>query len=85
MLYWRCVELFADLRKQFAAGVPVCFSCPHLDQFVRIKTGFQFAIYGRGQAFLADDDDWIERVRARAKGALLGRCEIEQMILRGGL
>ena len=85
MLYGRGVELFADLHQQRVAGFPVCFACPNFDQFVRSKTCFQFANYGRSYAFVADSDYRVERVCTRAKGALLGRCENEQMNLRGGL
>lgn len=82
----RCrVEFFADLHEQGVAGFPVRLACAHLDQFVRIKAGFQFANYGRGQAFVADDNYGIERMCAGAKGAALGGCKTEQMDLRGGL
>ena len=85
MLYRRCVEFCADLHEQGVAGFPVRLACANLDQFVRIKTGFQFANHGRGQAFVADDEYGIERMCAGAKGAALGGCETEQMNLRSGL
>ena len=85
MLYRGCVEFSADLRQQLVAGFPACFACPNFYQFVRIKTCFQFANYGRSYAFVADSDYRVERVCTRSKGAPLGSCENEQMNLRGGL
>ena len=84
MLHRRCIEFSADLRQQLVASVPVCFAYSNLDQFVRIKTCFQFANYGRSYAFVADSDYRAERVCPRSKGASLGRCENEQINLRGG-
>jgi hypothetical protein len=60
------------LQEQGIPGFPVWFARADLDQFVRIETDFQFAKYGRGQAFVADDDYRVERMRTGAKGAPLG-------------
>lgn len=85
MLYGCCIEFAADLHQQLVASVPVCFACANFDQFVRIKTCFKFAKYGRSHAFVADSDYRAERVCPRSKGATLGRCENEQINLRGRL
>ena len=84
MLYGRRIEFAADLCQQLVASVPVCFACSNFNQFVRIKTSFQFANYGRSHAFVADSNYGTERVCARSKGASLDRCENEQINLRGG-
>ena len=85
MLYGRCIEFAADLHQQLVARFPVCFARPNFDQFVRIKTCFQFANYGRSHAFAPDSDYRAERVCPRSKSASLGRCENEQISLRDGL
>jgi len=85
VLYGRCIEFSADVHQQLVASVPVCFAYSNFDQFVSIKTCFQFAKYGRSHAFVADSDYRTERVCPRSKGASLGRCENEQINLRGGL
>jgi len=83
VLYGCRIEFAADLYQQLVASVPVCFACPNFDQFVRIKTCFQFANYGRSHAFVADRDYRAECVCPRSKGASLGRCKNEQINLRG--
>ena len=64
VLYRRCVEFFTDLQEQGIAGFPAGFARSNLDQFVRIKTGVNFAKYSRGQAIVANEDNGIERMCA---------------------
>ena len=85
MLYWCRIECFANLHEHRSAGLPVRLACTDFDQFVRFQASFQFANYGRGQAFVANGDDRAECMCAGAKSATLAGCETEQMNLRGGL
>ena len=74
MLHRRRVERVADCGEERVARVPVVAEHANLDQLVREEIDVDFVQHRRGESVVADGDHGMQRMRARAMSATLGRC-----------
>jgi len=63
------LEPRADFLHPHAASRAVVGESPHLDELVGLQGTVDLGHDLVGEAFVADDDDWIELVRLGAQGA----------------
>ena len=74
MLHRRRVQRAADPGQKLLACVPVVAEHADLDELMREEVDVDFVQHGGGEPLVADGDDGMQRVRARAMSAALGRC-----------
>ena len=72
MLHGRSVERRTDALQHCFTLFALLAEHPDLDQFVGEQVDVDLVQHRRGQAVLADDDDWMQMVRFRAQLAPLG-------------
>ena len=71
MLNGRRLQVGAYLAQNVFPGIAIAACHPDLDQFMGVQTTIDFRHYSRRQAAVADQYDWVERLRAGPQRAAL--------------